>query len=47
MRPMDDFETPFDEFPFLQGVDLTLWVQVAVSLVLLALAGVAAVTLIG
>lgn len=44
---MDDFETPFDDFPFLQGVDLTLWVQVVVSLVVLALAAVLAVSLVG
>jgi hypothetical protein len=44
---MDDRETPFDDFPFLQGVDLTLWVQVAVSLVVLALAGLVAVSLVG
>ena len=44
---MDDFETPFDDFPFLQGVDLTLWVQVVVSLVVLALAGALAVSLVG
>ncbi|HTL24673.1 MAG TPA: hypothetical protein VL281_11635 [Mycobacteriales bacterium] len=44
---MDDFETPFDDFPFLQGVDLTLWVQVLVSLVLLALVGLLAVGLVG
>ena len=47
MSPMDDFETPFDDFPFLQGVDLTLWVQVLVSLVLLALGGLLAVGLVG
>jgi hypothetical protein len=47
MSSMDDFETPFDDFPFLQGVDLTLWVQVLVSLVLLALVGLLAVGLVG
>jgi len=47
MGRMDDFECPFDDFPFLQGVDLTLWVQVAVSLVLLAVAAVVAVSVVG
>ena len=47
MSLMDDLETPFDDFPFLQGVDLTLWLQVLVSLAVLALVGVAAVSAIG
>ena len=47
MSPMDDFETPFDDFPFLQGVDLTLWVQVVLSLAVLAAAGLLAASLVG
>ena len=29
---MDDLEHPFDHFPFLPGVDLTLWLQLVVLL---------------
>jgi hypothetical protein len=32
---MDDFECPFDDFPFLQGVDLTLWLQIVAAVLLL------------
>ena len=39
---MDDFEHPFDDFPFLPGVDLTLWLQLATLLALLVLGGLLA-----
>ena len=29
---MDDLEHPFDHFPFLPGIDLTLWLQLVVVL---------------
>ena len=35
---MDDTDHCFDEFPYFQGVDLTLWTQIAV-LALLVLGG--------
>lgn len=40
---MDDLEQPFDHFPFFPGVDLTLWLQLAV--LLLAGAGLLALGL--
>lgn len=39
---MDDLEHPFDHFPFLPGVDLTLWLQLVV-LLLVGLGGLALV----
>jgi hypothetical protein len=44
---MDDFECPFDEFPFLQGVDLTLWLQILVGALVLLGAGLVAATALG
>ena len=34
MEGMDDTDHCFDDFPFFQGVDLTLWVQLVLALVL-------------
>ena len=44
---MEETQNRCDDFPFLQGVDLTLWVQVLLSLTVLAVVGVTALSALG
>jgi hypothetical protein len=45
MLCMDEDKSTYDDFRFLQGVDLTLWVQVLVSLLVISALGWAAAAL--